>query len=139
MFGVFLFKSFFFNRLHIYLINYVSICLNVLWISFCFNWLHNILIDYNENEGQFNRLLCNFNRLLVCLLCVIRYIYSSSHSSTSTITIITQTHFITKTPISIKINLSTFFSHWTRSQLPLSSLHHEFTNSSECNLSLYTK
>ena len=44
-----------------------------------------VLIEYvyqllvlSENDGQFNQLLCHFNRLLVCLLRVIHYISSSS-------------------------------------------------------------
>ena len=71
------------------LIDYMYVCLIFIWISFCFNQLHNVLIDYNGLEGSFfgifnwlclhfNRLLCNFNWLLMCLLCVIHYISLSS-------------------------------------------------------------
>ena len=36
----------------------------------------------SENKGQFNRLLCYFNLLPACLLCVIHYISSSSPHQT---------------------------------------------------------
>jgi len=44
----------------------------------CGALMHWGLVVLSENEGQFNRLLCNFNRLLACLLHVIYYISSSS-------------------------------------------------------------
>ena len=49
------------------LIDYMHVCLNFIWISFYFNRLHNILINYNGLRGSyssiFNKLLLHFNRL----------------------------------------------------------------------------
>ena len=62
---VFLFRIFCFNRLPVCLINYMPVCLNLVWILLCFNRLLSILINYNglrgSFSGMFNRLCLRFN------------------------------------------------------------------------------
>ena len=68
MFAVFLFKSLCFNRLPVSLSDYMSVCLYLMSILFCFNRLHNILINYNGLKGIFLAYLIDYLHVILHLL-----------------------------------------------------------------------